>query len=67
MEATLVGVVLTAIGQLTIVHVVLATAVALDDANDDEKEDEEGKCEDHPDEPSGSDDASVAVLHRNDI
>lgn len=38
-ESALVRVVLTSVGQFAVVHVVLAAAVALDDADDDEQED----------------------------
>jgi hypothetical protein len=53
----------TYVGQFTVVHVVFASAVALDDADDDEQEDEEGKSEDHADEPAGGGDAVFAMRH----
>lgn len=65
MESAFVRVVLASVGHLTIVHIIFATAVALDDADDDEQEDEEGKSENHADEPSGGRDASVITGHHN--
>jgi hypothetical protein len=59
-ESTLVGIVLTSVGEFSVVHVVLAAAIALDDADDAEEEDEEGKGENHADEPAGGGDAVFA-------
>jgi hypothetical protein len=42
------------------VHVVLAAAIALDDADDAEQEDEEGESEDHADEPASGGNAVLA-------
>lgn len=67
METALVGVILTAIGQFAVMHVVLAAAVALDDADDDEQENQEGQCQDHSDEPSSGDDTVVALWNHHDI
>lgn len=67
METTLVRVVLTSIGQLAVVHVVLATAVTLDDADDDEQQDQEGQSQNHSDEPSSSDDTVVALWNHHNI
>lgn len=67
METAFVGIVLTAIGQLTIVNVVLAATVSLDDANDHKEKDEEGKSEDHADEPARSCDAVISLRHHDDI
>jgi hypothetical protein len=67
MESTLIGVVMASIGQLTIVDVVLSTSVSLDNANDAEKKDEEGKGEDHSDEPASSNDAVMSLRHDDDF
>lgn len=67
MESTLVGIVLASIGQFSVVHVVLAATIALDDADDAEEEDEEGKGENHADEPAGSCDAVFAWWSDEDI
>lgn len=67
MESTLIRIVLSSISQFAIVHVVFAAAIALDDANDDEKKDEEGESENHADEPTGGSDAVVPLWHHNDI
>jgi hypothetical protein len=58
-ESALIGIVLTTVGELSVMNIVLATAVALDDANDAQEEDEEGKSEEHSNEPSCSSDAIV--------
>lgn len=43
MESTLVRIVLSTVSQFTVVHIVLAASIALNDANDDEQEDEKGE------------------------
>jgi hypothetical protein len=60
MEAALVGIVLSTVGEFSVVNVILATAVALDDANDDQEKDKEGKSEEHSNEPSCRCDAVVS-------
>lgn len=58
---------MSAVSQFTVMYIVLAATIALDDANDDEQEDEEGKSENHADEPSGSGNAVVSLWHDHDI
>lgn len=67
MESAFVGVVLTAVGHLAVLNVVLSASVALDDANDAEEENEEGKGEDHADEPASSGDSIVVLRCHNDV
>ena len=67
METTLIGIILTAVGQFSVVHVVFATAVALNNADDDKKEDEEGESKNHADEPAGSSDTIVTMWHNHNI
>jgi hypothetical protein len=67
MESTLVGIILSTIGQFPVVHIVLAATVALNDATDDEKEEKENKGEDHADEPASGGDAAFTWWHHHHI
>lgn len=66
-EAALVRVVLTSIGQLTIMHIILSTSIALDDADDHKKKDEEGEREDHSNEPTSCDYTVLSLRHHDNI
>jgi hypothetical protein len=67
MESTLVGIILSSVSQFSVVHVVFATSVALDDATDDKKKKKEHESENHADEPASSRDAVAAWWDYHDI
>lgn len=52
-EATLFGVIVAAVGQFPVVHIVLAAPIPLDDADDDQQQYQERNGQHHSDEPPG--------------
>lgn len=64
MESTVIGIVAPSIGQLAVVHVVLAATVPLHNANDDEEQQQERDGQHHADEPAGRRHILVGHLQR---
>lgn len=64
MEATVIGIVPSSVGQLPVVHIVLSSAIPLDDANDDQQQQQERNGQHHADEPSGRGHILVRHLQR---
>lgn len=53
METSLIGIVTSPIGKLAIVDIILAAAIALDDADYDKYKQKNGNRQHHSNEPSG--------------
>lgn len=67
MKSAVIGIILSPIGQLTIVHIIFSSAVSFNDANDDEQEDKKCEREYHSNKPSSSCYAVVSLRHHHNI